>query len=355
MTSETGSGAFAKREKHRDERRPSSSRRKKHRHGRKKLQQNISEDYNTERRSVLEKDGELRALVEYDDVSSQSERFSGSPSPNPDPHTQRLQPQRLGENEFLDFSGPASPGRRSRKEGHPSGSRRDLSSRTTERNRNEKERKRKNHHSWERDESGKSQRGGSGYKHNCDGEKTTPVTSTMTSLVKKESKPHKIKMRLERDPPLAYRDTPKAYRVDRGEHRAYRSSPGLKEESPYRTFHSHSYGHPSPGASYNQPTSSYGNKRRSPSPTYYVRDVEPYSACNSSKSPGSYSIKKRQRSPPSPYNSYGRQSPSEPGEITSSPYGSRRRSRSPYSKSFCPSPRWVKWVWSLLCNQFILT
>ncbi|KAJ8279487.1 hypothetical protein COCON_G00065530 [Conger conger] len=351
MTSEPGSGALSQGEKYRDKSRTSSSRRKKHKHGRKRLQQNTSEDYNSERMSVFERDSELETLVEYDDVSSQSERFSESPSPNPDPHTQRLQPQRLGDNEFLDCSGPASPRRRSRKEGHSSYPRRDLSSRSTERNRNEKERKRKDHHSRERDESCKSRRGSSGYKHNSDGvrnsdsngKKTTPVTSTMTSLVKKEYKQHKIRMRLEKDQPSAYRDAPKAYRDDRDEHRAYRSSPGLKEESPCGTFHSHNYGHPSPGASYNQPTSrrspSYGNKRRSPSPAYYGRGVEPYSACNSSRSPGSYSIKKRPRSPTSPYNSYGRQSPYEPGEITSSPYGSRRRSRSPYPKSFSPSPR----------------
>ncbi|XP_064186945.1 cyclin-dependent kinase 13 [Anguilla rostrata] len=351
MTSKPGSGALSQGEKQRDKRRSSSSRRRKHRHDRKRSQQNISEDFNCEQ-SVSERDGELRTLVEYDDVSSQSERFSGSPSPKPDPHTQRLL-QRLSENEFVDCSGPASPGRKSRKEWHSS-PRRDLpSSRSAERNRNEKERKRKDNHSRERDSSCKSRSGSSGYKHSRDGvrnsdsngKKTTLVTSTMTSLVKKESKQHKIRMRSEKDPPSAYRDTPKAYREERDEPRAYRSSPGHKEESPYGTFYSHNYSHhQSPGAGYNQSTSSYGNKRRSPSPAYYGRDVESYSAYNRSKSPGSYSINKRQRSPTSPYNrrkspSYGRQSPYEPGEITSSPYGSRRRSRSPYRKSFSPSPR----------------
>ncbi|KAJ8375103.1 hypothetical protein SKAU_G00056830 [Synaphobranchus kaupii] len=361
MTSKPGnvSGALSQGEKHGDKRRSSSSRRKKHKHGKERLQQNISEDFNCERKSAFERDCELRTLtlVEYDDVSSQSERFSGSPSPKPDQHTQnRLPLQRVSETEFLDCSGPVSPGRRSRKERHSSHPRRDLpSSRSPERNRNEKERKRKDHHSRESDPSYKSRSGSSGYKHSRDGvgdsdsngKKTTLVTSTMTSLDKKEPKQHNIRTRLEKDPPSAYRDTTKSYREDRDEQRAY-ISPGLKEESPYGTSYSHSYGHQSPGAGYNQPISrrspSYGNKRRSPSPAYYSRDVEPYSAYNSSKSPGSYSTKKRLRSPTSPYNrrkspSYGRQSPYELGEIASSPYGSRRRSRSPYPKSFSPSPR----------------
>ncbi|KAJ8418703.1 hypothetical protein AAFF_G00002020 [Aldrovandia affinis] len=285
--SKPGIGTSSQGEKHRDKRRSSSSRRKKHRHTRERPQQQISEELNCERRSVFERDGELRTLVEYDDVSSQSERFSRSPSPKPDPNAQKLLLQRLSsEIEFLDCSGPASPGRRSRKERHSTHPTRDgQSSRATERNRNEKDHKRKDHHSRERDPSSKSQRGSSGYKQSRDsarnsdrnGKKTTPLTSTMMSLDKKESKQHRIRPRLEKEPPSAYRDTPKAYREDREDHsRAYRRSPGLKEGSPYGASYPQSYGYQSPGAGYNQPISrrspSYGNKRRSLSPAYYGRD-----------------------------------------------------------------------------------
>ncbi|XP_036377045.1 cyclin-dependent kinase 13 [Megalops cyprinoides] len=354
--SKPGSSASTQGEKYQERRRSSSSssssRRKKHKHPRERQQQNIPEELNCERRSVFERDGELRTLVEYDDVSSQSERFSGSPSPKPDPHAQRLLLQHLSETGFLDGSGPGSPGRRSRKERHSSHPRRDgKSRRSAERNKHEKEHKRKDHHSRERDPSSKSQSGSSGQKHSREGTRSSDSNGKKTTLPvmsqdKKDYKQHKSRARLEKEPPSAYRDTPKAYRDDRDDLRAYRRSPGLKEESPYGASYSQGYGYQSPGTGYNQSVSrrspSYGNKRRSPSPAYYGRDVEFYGAYSSSKSPGSYSSNKRQRSPTSPYRrrspSYGRHSPYEQGEITSSPYATRRRSRSPYRKSFSRSP-----------------
>ncbi|KAJ8268493.1 hypothetical protein COCON_G00136650 [Conger conger] len=344
-------------EKHREKRQSSSSSRKKHRHTRDRHQPQVDES-NSERRSVFERDGELRTLVEYDDISSQSEGFSGSPSPKPDPNTQRFLLQRLNEVEFLGGTCPTTPpNRRSRKERQSSHPRKDGQSRSNERSRIDKEDKRNDQRSRERDASFKSRSGGSSStstsstKHNRDGARNdsngkNKAPPALMALDKKESKQPKGRTRQEKDPPSAYRDTPKAYRDEREEPKAYKRSPMFKEESPYGASFSQGYGYQSPGAGYNQFISrrspSYGNKRRSPSPSYYGRDGEFYGAYNS-KSPGTYSSNKRQRSPTSPYNrrrspSYNRNSPYEQGEIASSPYSNRRRSRSPYRKSFSPSP-----------------
>nr|XP_006634476.1 PREDICTED: cyclin-dependent kinase 13 [Lepisosteus oculatus] len=361
-----GSGASSKGEKQRDKPRSSSSRRKKRRHGRDRELQ-LPEEPGSERRSVFERDGELRTLVEYDDVSSQSERFSGSPSPKPDPQ-HRLLLQRLNEAEVVGGGGGAgggsssrgsSPGRRSRKDRRSSQPRKEHSSRSAERNKPEKEHRRKDQqHSRDRDASKSgsgSGSGSSGAKPGRDGvrnsesncKKKAPLP--LSSLDKKELKQHKSRTRVEKETPSAYRDTPKAYRDDREEPRAYRKrhslSPGVREDSPYGSSYGQVYEYQSPGAGYNQFISrrspSYGNRRRSPSPAYYGRDADLYGPY-ASKSPGTYS-NKRQRSPGSPYNrrrspSYNRHSPYEQGEIASSPYSSRRRSRSPYRKSYSPSP-----------------
>ncbi|KAI1902109.1 hypothetical protein AGOR_G00041320 [Albula goreensis] len=338
-------------EKHREKRQSSSSSRKKHRHARDRHQP-LTDEPNSERRSVFERDGELRTLVEYDDVSSQSEGFSGSPSPKPDPHTQRLLLQRLNEVEYIGGSCPSTPGRRSRKERHSSHPRKDGQSRSNERNRLEREDKRNDHRSRERDPSFKSRSGTSSNKHNREGGRNNDSNGknkalpSLMALDKKESKQSKSRTRQEKDTPSSYRDTPKAYRDDREEPKAYKRSPGFKESSPYGASYSQGYGYQSPVTGYNQFISrrspSYGNKRRSPSPSYYGRDVDLYGTYNS-KSPGTYSSNKRQRSPTSPYSrrrspSYHRSSPYEQGEIASSPYSNRRRSRSPYRKSFSPSP-----------------
>uniref|UniRef100_H3D813 Cyclin dependent kinase 13 n=1 Tax=Tetraodon nigroviridis TaxID=99883 RepID=H3D813_TETNG len=136
---------------------------------------------------------------------------------------------------------------------------------------------------------------------------------------KRESKRHRSKTRLDKEPPSAYRDAPQSYRDDREDLRAYRRSPGFKAESPYGTSYSYTYQSP---AGYSQLISrrspTYGSKRLSPS-------------------------NKRKRSPGSPANwrrspSYGRHSPYEQADFGSSPYGNRRRSRSPYRKSLSPSP-----------------
>ncbi|KAG5841794.1 hypothetical protein ANANG_G00170720 [Anguilla anguilla] len=345
------SSTLSQGEKHREKRQSSSSSRKKHRHARDRHQPQIDEP-NSERRSVFERDGELRTLVEYDDISSQSEGFSGSPSPKPDPHSQRFLLQRLNEVEFLGGTCPtASPARRSRKERHTSHPRKDGQSRSNERSRVEREDKRNDHRSRERDPSFKARSGTSSNKHSREGGRNdsngkNKAPPPLMALDKKESKQAKSRTRPEKEPPSAYRDTPKAYRDDREEPKAYKRSPMFKEESPYGASYSQGYGYQSPGAGYNQFISrrspSYGNKRRSPSPNYYGRDVEFYGSYNS-KSPGTYSSNKRQRSPTSPYSrrrspSYNRNSPYEQGEIASSPYSNRRRSRSPYRKSFSPSP-----------------
>ncbi|XP_041737222.1 cyclin-dependent kinase 13 [Coregonus clupeaformis] len=348
-----GSGATPHREKHREKRRTSSSIRKKHSHAREKGSWHTPDEPDSERRGTLEREGELRTLVEYDDVSSQSERFSGSPSPKPEPHATILV-DRLSEVEFTDMNGPTSPERRSRRDRAILHLRKDEQiSGSSERNRQEKDPKRKERQSRERDTSKSRGSSQSATKNNRDGArssdsngKKTSTTLAPMTLDKRESKRHKSKTRSEKEPPSAYRDAPQSYRDDREELRAYRRSPGFKADSPHGK--SYSYGYHSPSGSYNNQfisrrSPSYGNKRLSPSSTYFSRDSEVYGAYNISKSPSSYSSNKRKRSPTSPFNwrrspSYGRHSPFEQGELASSPYGTRRRSRSPYRKSLSPSP-----------------
>ncbi|KPP72192.1 hypothetical protein Z043_108832, partial [Scleropages formosus] len=347
-------GPASQGERRRDKRRPSSSSsRKKRRRPRERASEVAAEDGeepNSERRSVFERDGELHTLVEYDDISSQSEGLSGSPSPRPDPRAERLLLRRLAEDEYLGAGGPSAPsapGGRSRTERPSSYSRKDGQGQLAERRRLHAEEKR-----TEKDQSSKSR---TGTRHSRDAGRTVDsngkkkAVQSLASLDKKEVKQHKERLdskRVEREPPSAYRDTPKAYRDDREEPKAYKRSPGFKEDSPYGASYSQPFGYQSPNPVYYQLISrtspSYGSRRHSPSPTYYGRDVDVYGAYFS-KSPGSYSSSKRQRSPLSPYNrhrspSYNRSSPYEQGEIAPSPYSSRRRSRSPYRKSFSPSP-----------------
>ncbi|XP_076827503.1 cyclin-dependent kinase 13 [Brachyhypopomus gauderio] len=332
-----GSGANAtQREKRREKRRSSSSRRRKYKHSKEREPWHTPENPDGERRGASEKDGDIHSLVEYDDVSSQSERFSGSPSPKADGRSV----ERLSEVEVQDsnLSGGASPERRARRDrdsSHGGGA--------TERGRPDRDVKRKDR---DRDAPSKS-RGGSGTggnKNSRDGVRNHDSNGrkppTGMSGDKKESRRHKSRTRTEKDP----RKTPQAYRDEREEVRAYGRSPGFRAESPYGT--SYPYGYQSPSANYNQFISrrspSYGNKRPSPNSTYYGRDTEAYGAYNVSKSPSSHPSTKRKRSPSSPSAwrrspSYGRHSPYEQWEVASSPY-SRRRSRSPYRKSLSPSP-----------------
>uniref|UniRef100_A0A8C9V5W0 Cyclin dependent kinase 13 n=1 Tax=Scleropages formosus TaxID=113540 RepID=A0A8C9V5W0_SCLFO len=321
-------GPASQGERRRDKRRPSSSSsRKKRRRPRERASEVAAEDGeepNSERRSVFERDGELHTLVEYDDISSQSEGLSGSPSPRPDPRAERLLLRRLAEDEYLGAGGPSAPsapGGRSRTERPSSYSRKDGQGQLAERRRLHAEEKR-----TEKDQSSKSR---TGTRHSRDAGRTVDsngkkkAVQSLASLDKKEVKQHKERLdskRVEREPPSAYRDTPKAYRDDREEPKAYKRSPGFKEDSPY-------------GASYSQP---FGYQ--SPNPVYYQLISRTSPSYGSS-----YSSSKRQRSPLSPYNrhrspSYNRSSPYEQGEIAPSPYSSRRRSRSPYRKSFSPSP-----------------
>ncbi|XP_023698077.2 cyclin-dependent kinase 13 [Paramormyrops kingsleyae] len=302
----------------RDKRRPSSGRRKKHRRPRERRAQ--PEEPSGGRGGVLDRDGDLRTLVEYDDISSQSEGFSGSPSPRAEPQRQRFPHQR--QDDATASAGMSTPARK-----RP---RKDAQRRSAETSGLQWEEKRNDCRERE-------PRGG-----RDGGKKSTP---TPVTAEKNEPKQHRTRAEREREPPSAYRETPKAYR-DREEPEAYRRSPGFSEDSPYGAPYSQTYAYQSPLHGYNQllPRRSpgYGSRRHSPSPTYYGRDVELYGAYVS-KSPGSYSATKRQRSPLSPYGrqrspSFGRSSPYEQGEIGFSPYGGRRRSRSPFGKSFSPSP-----------------
>ncbi|XP_064409413.1 cyclin-dependent kinase 13 [Latimeria chalumnae] len=295
------------------------------RHRRRKHNKELS---SSEKRSVFEKDGEITTLVEYDDVSSQSEGFSGSPffqvglqAGHPIGQADRQH----GNQE-----------KRSRKEHH--GKEHHSSSRNKER-----EHRRKDHHHRVGDPS-KSR---STSRHTKDGTKKRSTensdsngnrkTSSLSSTRKeKESKTQKHKSKLEKQPPLAYKEPPKAYRDDREEPKPYKKklsvSPSLRDESPCGTSHNQGYNSP---AAHNQSrrSPSFRSRRRSPSPSYYgTRDTGLYGGYNVARSPSPFS--KRQRSP-SPYSrrrspSYSRHSSYEQGEISPSPYN-RRRSRSPLS------------------------
>uniref|UniRef100_A0A8C4HPW4 Cyclin dependent kinase 13 n=1 Tax=Dicentrarchus labrax TaxID=13489 RepID=A0A8C4HPW4_DICLA len=294
--SKPGSGA-AQRDRHREKRRSSVSRRKKRRQARDKdlWPAGTTGDPDNDRKSTFEKEAELRTLVEYDDVSSQSERFSGSPSPKLDPHADRLSVDRLSDVDY-DDNGPASPDR-----SHPRDreavciGKEEQTRGPSERSKQEKELARKKERQSRERDSSKVRSGGSlsGSKNHRDttrsndrNGKRTSTSQPSQSADKRDSKRHRSKTRSDKEPPSAYRD-------DREDLRPYRRSPGFKAESPYGTSYSYSYQFP---GGYNQ--------KRSPA------------------SPANW-----RRSP-----SFGRHSPYEQGEFGSSPYGNRRRSRSPYRK-----------------------
>ncbi|XP_076014185.1 cyclin-dependent kinase 13 [Genypterus blacodes] len=353
--SKAGSGAV-QRERHREKRRSSTTRKKKRWQAkdRELWHSGVLEGHQNDRKSALDREVELRTLVEYDDVSSQSERFSGSPSPKLDPRTDRLSVDRLSDVDFGEFNGPASPVRSNQRDrGAVYSSKSGQTRGPPEKSKQEKESGRKKERpSRDRDPSKAWSAGSiSGSKNQRDttrssdrNGKRTATAQTSASVEKKDSKRRKSKTRSDKEPPSAYREAPQAYRDDREDLRTYRRSPGFKADSPYGTSYSHNYQSPS---GYNQQSSrrspTYGSKRPSPSSTYYNRDADAYGAYGASKSPSSYSSNKRKRSPVSPANwrrspSYGRHSPYEQGELGSSPYGNRRRSRSPYRKSLSPSP-----------------
>ncbi|TWW70756.1 cyclin-dependent kinase 13 isoform X3 [Takifugu flavidus] len=352
--SKPGSGA-APRDRQREKRRSSVSRRRKRRRVKERSvwPSGAAGDHDNNRKSTFENEAELRTLVEYDDVSSQSERFSGSPSPRLDPHLDRLSVDQLSDVDLGEYNGPSSPER-----SHPRGreeaciNKKEPARGHSERSKPGKELgKKKERPSRERDSSRPRSRSGLSAPKNHretsrsnDGNGKRPSAQSSQPAEKRDSKRHRSKTRSEKEPPSAYRDAPQSYRDDREDLRAYRRSPGFKGESPYGTSYSYSYQSP---AGYNQLASrrspTYGSKRLSPSTTYYSRDLDVYGAYGAPKSPGSYSSNKRKHSPTSPANwrrspSYGRHSPYEQGDFGSSPYGNRRRSRSPYRKSLSPSP-----------------
>ncbi|XP_037550089.1 cyclin-dependent kinase 13 isoform X1 [Nematolebias whitei] len=350
--SRAGSGA-AQRDRRRAKARSSTSRRKKRRQARNRRLWPTGTAEDNGRNIAFEKELELQTLVEYDDVSSQSERFSGSPSPKPYPHDS-LSVGHLSDTDFGDNNGPASLDR-SHLGGREAVSLRknDIKRGPSAKNKQDKMINRKKERQNREKDPSKVRSGGSlsGAKNHKDSarssdrnNKRTSASQSLQTGQKKDSKRHKSKTRSDKEPPSAYREAPQSYREEREDLKAYRRSPGFKADSPYGTSFSYSYQSP---AGYNQSTSrkspTYGSKRLSPSSTYYNRDSDVYGAYGVSKSPSSYSSNKRKRSPASPANwrrspSYGRHSPYEQGEFVSGSYGNRRRSRSPYRKSRSPSP-----------------
>ncbi|XP_028826163.1 cyclin-dependent kinase 13 [Denticeps clupeoides] len=313
-----GGGGASQRDRRREKRRSSASRRKRRKHAREKQLWPAPEEPNSERRSVFERDGELRTLVEYDDVSSQSERFSGSPSPQPGLFG-RLSVDRLSEAELANDGGPAS-------------SKRDSRSGSADRGRRDKEEKRRKERPSREGDSSKAHNRSSreAVKNSDSNGKKSSGGPPHAGPDKRESKRPKSKSRTDKETPSAYRETPQAYRDEREHLRAYRRSPGAKADWD-------AFGYQSPGHNFSQPPSrrspSYAGKRQSPSATYYARDAESYGAY-APKSPSSKRKRRADESPGSPYAwrrspSYGRHSPYEQGEVAAfSPYV-RRRSRSP--------------------------
>ncbi len=280
----------SRRERHREKPRSSSSssRRKKRKHGWDKQQQEVVYD------------GDVRALVEYDDVSSQSERFSGSPSP-------RTGTPSVSEAELQDSS--FTPGRSE----HDDSSRR----------RDEKGRMAKQIE--EEPVQPRTGRGAQVPKRREESRQQRQEAFLRGPSGQKESKRLKSKSKTEKDPPSAFREPPQAYRED-----YWRSSPSVKaadnvNASPFAT--AYSYGYQSPNTNYPFISRRSPAKRPSPSSTGYARDSELHGVHNVSKSPSTYSGK-RKRSPGSPYwrrsPSYGRHSPYEQGEVPRS-----RKSPSP--------------------------
>ncbi|XP_019740318.1 cyclin-dependent kinase 13 isoform X2 [Hippocampus comes] len=343
--SKPGSSA-AQRDRHRDKRRSSASRRKKRRQAKDRDVWHIGATEGTvsDRHGTFGKEAELRTLVEYDDVSSQSERFSGSPSPKLD-HQVDHQVDRFSMDRLSDFEEYNAPSRDRQavflnKDVHAKG--------PAERSKDpgrKKERPTRERNAKVRGglspSSSKNQR--DVVKTNDKNGKRASSSQSSQSADKRDSARQRNKTRADKEPPSAYRDVPpQSYRDE--ELRAYRRSPGFKSESPYGTSYPYSYQSPS---GYNQMTSRrsppYPSKRTSPAPNYYGRDADVYGAYGVAKSPSSYSGSKRKRSPTSPANwrrspSYSRHSPYEQGEFVASPYAGRRRSRSPYRKSLSPSP-----------------
>ncbi|XP_061522439.1 LOW QUALITY PROTEIN: cyclin-dependent kinase 13 [Phycodurus eques] len=344
--SKPGSSA-AQRDRHRDKRRSSASRRKKRRQAKDRDLWHLGATEGTvsDRRGTFGKVAELRTLVEYDDVSSQSERFSGSPSPKLDRHVERISVDRLSD--FGEYNGPASHPRHRKDVVLIEDPDRGLAERSKPASKDPGQKKERLNR--ERNSKVRSGLGASDPKNHRDVVKSTDKNGKRASTAqsaesadKRDSKSQRSKTRAEKEPPSAYRDVPpQSYRDD--ELRTYRRSPGFKAESPYGTSYSYNYQSP-PG--YNQisrRSPAYPSKRTSPTPNYYGRDADPYGAYGLAKSPGSYSGGKRKRSPTSPAAwrrspSYGRRSPYEHGEFVASPFGGRRRSRSPYRKSLSPSP-----------------
>lgn len=288
------------------ERRSSSHHR---RHKRRKL-----EPLGSERRSIYEKDGEITTLVEYDDVSSQSEAFSCSSSPHPD---ERISQQSSVQEKHS--------GARLGKE-HSRSNSKDIS----------KEREHK-----QRDARGESSKSRSSGKHSS--KKSGSENSDRNvkgSSSKRESKSQKSKSKTERDTCTASREPPKAYREEREEAKLFRSrqtlSPVFRDDLFGPPF-SPAFGPPS--LLYPSPLM-FNHFRGSPSysaapPLYVGRDPPFFGLYNMVRSPSPFS--RRPRSP-SPYNrrgspSFSRHSSYECGELSPGPY-SRRKSKSP-----TPEPR----------------
>ncbi|XP_039609334.1 cyclin-dependent kinase 13 isoform X2 [Polypterus senegalus] len=327
-------GTGAEVPKRREKRRSASSKRRRSRHGRSRLPLSLRTDEpGSDRRSFLQRDGDPRNQVEYDDVSSQSERFSGSPSPKPDPRDQRILMQ---PNNCDTVPGES---RRSRKEHHRhavSKEHRHSSNSSSSRATRDRERSKSRKHAKD-----------DGRTSDSNGKKkvSLPLSSLLEAKVNKSSR-----SKTDKEAPFAYKDTPKAYRA-KEEPRAYRKknslSPSFKEDSPYGGAYNQGYGYQSPATGYTQfgskrSPNSYGSKRRSPSPNYYAgREADFYSTCHPASPPPVYAARRQKSS--SPYSwrrspSYGRHSPYEQGELAASPYSRGRRSKSPYRRSYSRSP-----------------
>uniref|UniRef100_A0A4W3J1H1 Cyclin dependent kinase 13 n=1 Tax=Callorhinchus milii TaxID=7868 RepID=A0A4W3J1H1_CALMI len=279
-----------------------------------------------------------RALVEYDDVSSQSETFSRSPASPGGGFSSRAGKEQSR----------ARDKERRRRERAGESSRPRADSKAKNRSKN----KARSRGSAE-EPSGSS----NGQREASGADKEAKAGRSAHRKERGESGSAGVKA--EKEPPAAYKEPPKAYR-EREAPRAYRTcssppaatrkkspSPLYRDGSPYGgglscypqaygPGHGHSSS-PRPGAfdvygrSPPPPLFAfkpfYGSRESSVHPGYTGRSPSPYSSCSSRRhrSPSPYS---RRRSP-----SFGRHhSPYEYGALSPNRY-SRRRSSSPYSRS----------------------
>ncbi|CAH6808772.1 Cdk13 [Phodopus roborovskii] len=264
--------------------------------------------------------GGVTPLVEYEDVSSQSEQglLLGGASAA----TAATAAGGTGGNGGSPASSSGTQRRAEGSERRPRRDRRSSSGRSKERHREHRRRdgtrsgseasKARGRHGHSGEERAEAAKSGSSSSSGGRRKSASATSSSSSSRKDRDLKAHRSRTKSSKEPPSAYKEPPKAYREDKSEPKAYRrrqrslSPLGGRDDSPVSHRASQSL-----------------RSRKSPSPV--GGGSSPYSR-RLPRSPSPYS---RRRSP-----SYSRHSSYERGgDVSPSPYSSSswRRSRSPYS------------------------